>query len=176
MRQGLVVKQKIVKELKENFQKAKSVFLISLEKLNIKLQNYLRHSIKGKGIFKVTKKTLLLRSLEGLSSEDKEKIENIKKPLALLFDFEDGFQASKILNQVKKEFEDLKILGGIFENKFLESQNVSPLLEFDSRNQVYQKLFFKFKISLLKFILVLKAPLIHLMADLSQLKQKRSGN
>ena len=65
---------------------------------------------------------------------------SIPGQLALVFGIEDEIAPARIANQFAKTQENLKILGGIFENRFIEREKVLALANLPSRNELLGRL------------------------------------
>jgi large subunit ribosomal protein L10 len=135
-------KQKIIEDLKEKLQKQKVVVLVDFSGLDSKPLATLREEFKkSDSCFQVVKKTLLKKALDALNQKNLlEKIEEIKGQLALGFGFADEVTPAKICYQLQKENENLKILGGILGNEFVEKEKVVELAKLPSRQELLARL------------------------------------
>ncbi|MBI2054064.1 MAG: 50S ribosomal protein L10 [Candidatus Staskawiczbacteria bacterium] len=102
----------------------------------------LRKKLKEAGCaFKVAKKTLVRRAFGQLNISFWQKMkENVPGQLALVFGIEDEISSAKISNDFSKKQENFKILGGLFENKFIEKDRVLELASIPPRNELLSRL------------------------------------
>ncbi len=131
-------KKKIIEKLKENVAKQKSMVFVAIEGLKAKDAFDLRKRLKEAGCFlQVIKKTLLnLVFKEKKLDFDAKKL---KGQPALIFGFEDEIAPAKIAHNFSKENENLKILGGFFEDKFRNREEIIALAEIPSKEQLLSK-------------------------------------
>ncbi len=151
-------KQKILKEIKEKIDKQKSMVFVGIKGLKAKEVFDLREKLKKANcLLSVAKKTLLNIAFKDKKIKvNKEKLEG---QTALIFGFEDGLSLTKIIHQFSLSNENLKILGGFFENKFIEKE------------ELYSKVVGTINAPLINFISVLRANIRGLVYLLSLIKQ-----
>ncbi len=101
----------------------------------------MRRKLKTAGCaLKVAKKTLLGIAF-GKDNDIWEKAkENIPGQLAVVFGIKDEIAPAKITEQFTKESENIKILGGIFESRFINKAEVIVLSKIPSREELLAKL------------------------------------
>ena len=135
-------KQKIIEDLKEKLQTKKSIVLVNYKGLDSKTLGALREDFKkGNGCFQVVKKTLLEKALEKLNKKDiLEKISQISGELALGIGFEDEIPPFKICYKYSQENENLKILGGVLGEEYIEKEKVIELAKLPSREEILARL------------------------------------
>jgi large subunit ribosomal protein L10 len=132
-------KQKIIKELGDKIGRQKAIVFVSIENLKAVELFGLREKLKKADcLLAVVKKTLLKIAFKEKKIDfDKEKLEG--QP-ALVFGFKDGISPAKIAYQFSQENENLKILGGFFENKFIEAEEVIELAKIPSRQELLARI------------------------------------
>lgn len=135
-------KQKSLKDLKENIAKQKSVIFADFSKVNSKDLFDLRKKLKEAGCaLKIGKKTLIRIAFGQLNISFWNKIKkNVPGQLALVFGIEDEIAPARISNQFSKVNENFKILGGIFEKRFIEREKVLELANLPSRDELLAKI------------------------------------
>ena len=74
---------------------------------------------------------------------------------SLVFGFEDEIAPARITNSFAKTQENLKILGGIFENRFIDRERVLVLANLPSRNELLSRLVGSLSSSMTSFVRVL---------------------
>ena len=162
-------KKKIVENLKEKIDKQKSMVFVDFTGVKVKDLFSLRNKLKGAGSeLKVAKKTLM-----GLAFKNKGldfDFKKMKNEIALIFGFEDEISAAKITHQFSKVSPNLKILGGIFENKFIEPLMVKELAQIPSKNELLGKLVASISSPISGLVNVLEGNIKGLIYILKQIK------
>lgn len=150
-------KQKNLQDIKENIAKQKSVIFADFSKVNSKDLFDLRKKLKDAGCnLKVGKKTLIRIAFGQLNISFWNIIKkNIPGQLALVFGTEDEIAPARIANQFTKTNENFKILGGIFEGRFIERNKVLELANIPPRNELLSRLVGSLASSMIGFVTVL---------------------
>ncbi len=135
-------KQDSLKDIKVNIAKQKSVVFADFSKVNSADLFSLRKQLKEAGCnLKVAKKTLARLAFGQSNISFWNKIAPIiPGQLALVFGFEDEIAPLRLANKFTKVNENFKILGGIFENRFIERDRVLALASIPPRNELLAKL------------------------------------
>ena len=135
-------KQDSLKSLKEKIAVQKSVIFADFSKVNSKDLFDLRKKLKEAGcVLKIGKKTLIRIAFGQSNISFWNKIKaSVPGQLALVFGIEDEMAPARISHQFTKINENFKILGGIFENRFIEKDRVLVLANIPSRNELLSKL------------------------------------
>ncbi len=131
----------------------------------------LRKKLKEAGcVLKVGKKTLIRIAFgqSNISFWNKMK-DSIPGQLALVFGIEDELSPARISNQFSKTNENFKILGGIFENRFIEKEKVLVLANLPSREELLGKLVGSISAPVSGFINVLQGNIKGLVVVLSKI-------
>ncbi len=168
-------KQKIIEDLKENFQKQKSTVLVDFSGCDSKFLFKLRDELeKSNCLLRVVKKRLLKKTLEGLTMKDiSEKIGEIELQLALIFGFRDEIIPAKICYQFSKENENLIILGGILGKEFLAKEKIIELAQLPSREELTARFVGSLASPISGFVNTLKGNLKGLIYALSAIKEAK---
>ena len=137
-------KQEILRTLEEKIKKAKSIVFTEFNSLGVKDNEELRNDLReANSEYMVAKKTLLNLAFE------KEKIENLdiksfEGKIATIFGYEDEVAPAKIVNEFQKKNEvnkeKIKLVAGILENKFLNTDDVNALAKLPSKEELYAKI------------------------------------
>ena len=119
-------KVEILKRLKEIFAKAESVVFLNFHGLPIAGESEMRKTLHDKEVgYYVAKKTLVRRILSESNIEgDEPKLDG---ELALVYGADSIAPAREVYTFVKKHKENLSILGGIFENAFMNSEEMNDI-------------------------------------------------
>lgn len=163
-------KQKIIEELKEKIAKQKIMIFVDFTALKAKDLFHLRKKLKETGNeIKVAKKTLMGVAFK----EAKLEIDPKKLPgqIALVLGYQEEISPAKIVWQFSQENPNLKILGGFFEKRFWETEEIIALAKLPSREELLAKLVGSFSAPILNFVNVLKANikgLIYILIKRSQ--------
>lgn len=119
-----------------------SVIFVDFNKVPSKDMFSLRKSLKEAGCnLKIAKKTLVRIAFGQSNISFWNKIKSsIPGQLALVFGIEDEIAPARISNQFGKTHESFKILGGIFQNRFIEKEKVLELALIPPRNELLSRL------------------------------------
>ena len=162
-------KKKIIEELREKVKKQRVMLFVSFKGLKTKDFSTLRKKLKETGNeLKVAKKTLaqLVFDEKGINID-------LKKPkgeLALVFGYKDEILPAKIVWQFSQGNPHLKILGGFFENNFLESEKIIELAKLPTKEELLAKLVESMVVPILNLVNVFKGNFRSLIYILSQIK------
>ncbi len=135
-------KRKNLKDIKENIAEQKAIVFADFSKVNSKDLFGFRRKLKESGcIVKVGKKTLVRIAFgqSGISYWNKIKA-SVPGQLCLVLGIEDEIAPARISNQFAKTHENFKILGGIFEKRFIEKERVLELASIPTRNELLGRL------------------------------------
>ena len=135
-------KKKVIEDLKKRIEDKKSIVFIDFAKVNSKDIFSFRQKLKAAGCnLKVSKKTLLgIAFGKNNAAIWEEAKKNIPGQLAIVFGIKDEVSPAKISAQFTKESENVKILGGIFENKFASKETVFAYSIIPSKEELLSKL------------------------------------
>ena len=162
-------KQKIIDDLKEKIDKQKSMVFVDYKGLKVNQLFDLRKKLKkADAILMIAKKTLI-----GLAIKDKKiEIENkeLKGQPAIVFGFKDEISPAKILNEFSREFENLKILGGYFENQFRNAEEMICLARLPSRQELLAQITRSVSAPISNFVNVLQGNIKGLIHILTKIK------
>ena len=165
-------KKEIIKDLKEKFDLKKSVVFIDFTGLDSKFLFKLRKELKQSNcLLRVIKKTLLKKFFEQIKKTGfTEQVQKLEGELALVFSFSDEITPYKLCGKFSKENKKLKILGGIFENNFIEKETALELACLPSKEELLAKLVGSLKAPISNFLNVISYNLKGLIFVLAKLK------
>ena len=163
-------KQKIVENLKEKINKQKSMVFVAIKGLKASDIFDFRKKLEEKEIsFQVVKKTLLnIVFKEEKINLDAERFEG---QLALVFGFKNELEPAKAAYNFSKENENLKILGGYFENKFKEAKEVISLAQIPSREELLARFVGSVFAPASRFVNIFQSNIRSLVCALSAIKK-----
>ncbi len=171
-------KQKIADDLKEKITRQKAMVFAAIEGLKSGELFELRKELKEKDcLITIVKKTLADRAFK------ENKIDcDIKKmagQLALIFGFKDELLPAKISYKFSqssgKRGKKLKILGGYFENSFVNAEVVADLAKIPSKEELLTRLVVGIKAPVANFVNVLRAPLKSYISVIRSLGESKAG-
>jgi len=162
-------KQKIIDKVKENLEKQKILLFIGIAGLKAEDMLNLRKKLKENNcLITVVKKTLLR-----IASQEKNMPIDVKKlesEIALIYGFEDEISAAKIINQFSLTNENLKILGGVFENEFIGREKVIELAKIPSREELLGRIVGSIQAPIANFANALQGNIRNLFYILNNIK------
>lgn len=135
-------KTKQINSIKEKVSQQKSMVFVDFSKVASKDMFALRKNLKEAGCnLKIAKKTLVRIAFGQSNISFWNKIKSsIPGQLALVFGMEDEVAPARVANNFAKTQENFKILGGIFENRFIEKARVLELAAIPPRNELLGRL------------------------------------
>jgi len=163
-------KQKIVEGLKEKVDKQKSMVFVAIEGLKAGEIFDLRKRLETADcLLTVVKKTLLnIVFKEKKLDFDPKKTEG---QLALILGFKDEILPAKIAYNFSLENKNLKILGGYFEDKFRDVEEVTTLAKIPAREELLARVVGSISAPVSNFVNVLQANIKNLVYVLSAIKK-----
>jgi len=150
-------KGKALESIKEKIAIQKSVIFADFSKVNSVDLFKLRKELKENGCsLKVGKKTLVRIAFgqSGISFWNLIK-KSVPGQLALIFGIDDEIAPARIAHQFSKTNENFRILGGIFEKRFIDRERALVLANLPSRNQLLGRLVGSLSSSITGFVRVL---------------------
>ncbi len=164
-------KQEIIKRLKEGLEKQEATVFVGIEGLAASDLFDLRARLKEKDCeLSVVKKTLINRAF----SEKKIDLDaqNLEGQAALILGYEDVISPAKTAYNFSKENKNLKILGGLYESKFINPEEVINLAKIPSREELLAKVVGSISNPLSGFVNVLQGNIRSLVYVLCAIEDK----
>ena len=150
-------KQKILEELKEKTEKQKSIVFVDFSGLPVKDITELRKKMREKDCeFKVAKKTLIQWAFKKNNPEIGEKIRALQGEIALGFGYADEISPFKILGDFCKTQKNLKILGGLLDNEFLDAEQAVALSILPAKEEILARIVGSISAPISNFVNVLQ--------------------
>jgi len=133
-------KEEIIKDIHSRLEKSQISIFVNFHGLSVKDVSKLRNSLrKDKVDYKVAKKTLINRALDGFGFRGEKPL--LEGELALVSGYDDAVApARNLFSFVKKHKESIKILGGVFEKTYIDKSAVSALAVIPSRETLLGQL------------------------------------
>jgi len=160
-------KKEIIENLREKISWQKAMVFAAIEGLKAEEIFELRKKLKKKDcLLAVVKKTLADRVFKEnkINCDAKE----MAGQLALIFGFEDQISPAKISYKFFQTNKKLKILGGFFENNFINTEKVVELAKIPSREELLAQLVGSIKAPVANFVNVLQGNIKGLISILAQ--------
>lgn len=159
-------------KLIENLKSAKTTVLADFQGLKVTESEDLRSQLRKEKIdYCVAKKTLLNLAIKEAGIEDIS-AKSLEGGLSLAFGAEDEVAPARALNTFSKNHEAIKILGGIFENKFVSKEKIIELANLPTREELIAKTIGSIKSPLSGFVNVLSGNLRGLVNVLKAISEK----
>jgi len=132
-------KKEIVEKLEKSFSHAKSIVFLGVKGIKVNEQNKLRKTLREQGVgYTIAKKTLVGRAL------DKAKISGVKpefaSELSVAFSEDNLASHREISDFQKKNKDNVKIIGGVFDGVYVDAVKVSELASIPSLKTLHAQL------------------------------------
>ena len=169
--------KEIIVNLADKISQAKSIFFTKFDALGVKDNEELRKQLKNEGSeYYVVKKTLL-----DLAFRDKKianlNVKNFIGRVAVIFGYTDEVMPAKIVDKFKKNRkEKIEFIGGIFEDKFIDSARVAELAKLPSKQELYAKLVGSINAPVSGLVNVLAGNMRNLVYVLKTIENKKDNN
>lgn len=129
-------KEQIVEELVDKINNSKSIVFANFQGLTVDQSEQVRAKCREEGVeFKASKKTLLKLALQEAGLEDVDP-EEFDGGVAAVFGKEDQVAPARITADFAKDFDPIKIFGGVLEHDFVAEDKVQALAELPSKQQL----------------------------------------
>ncbi len=168
-------KKEIVQDLVDKFAKYKSIVFIDYKGLTVPEMQEMRRLCKEQDAEHIAvKKTLIQRALDKADIKDKNiDIKSLEGNVALIIGFDDQITPAKIAANFAKNHENLKMLGGIMEDKFIDLAQVEALSKIPSKPELLAKLVGSINAPVSGFVNVLAGNLRGLVTVLNAIKESK---
>jgi len=163
-------KEKIIEELIDKIKRQNILIFTDFKKLKVGEIRDLRKRLKeANAEYKAAKKTLIkLAFIKSKKDVDTSKFES---SLAIAFGYDDPLGLAKAVSKFSKEHGNLKILGGLMEDRFLLAEEIKELAKIPSRNELLAKLLGTIQSPIRGFINALQGNIRNLLNILSAIKK-----
>ena len=164
-------KAQIIDNLADKIKRQQALVFTDITGVNVGEIQSLRRKLRAGGIdYKVAKKTLISLALK--KAKQDADISQVVGSLGLAFSYADPISPAKIIFEFAKNHKNLKVLGGIMENRFLAFEEVETLAKIPSKEELLAKLVYSIKGPISGFVNVLAGNLRNLIGVLSAIKNK----
>lgn len=165
-------KKQLVKDLADKIKRQQSLVFTDISGVSVAEMQKLRRELRKAGIdYKVAKKTLINLALKEAKQETD--VANVAGSLGLAFSYADPISPAKIIFKFSKEHKNLKVVGGIMENKFLSFAEVEALSIIPSREELLAQFVWCIKSPISGLVNVLRGNMRNLIGVLSAIKNNK---
>jgi len=170
-------KEQDVAQLKLDFEKLRSAFLVDMRGMKVVDATELRRQIhKNKGKLKVVKNTLAQRAAADLPIKILN--DHFVGPTAIAYTEDDVVGLAKILNTVSKDNPNLVVKAGFLEGTFVEGKNIAQVAALPTRQTLQGQVVGLLASPLRRLVWVLNGTIQKFLATLSEItkgKPESSG-
>ena len=132
-------KEEVIEKVKEKITRQRVGVFVDFAGLKVNDFSALREKLrKEDSEIKVVKKTLLGIAFKKANLDFNPR--ELKGEMAVVFGYRDEVSAPKIVWQLSKKFPQLKVAGGLIENRFVGSEKIIELAKLPSREQLLARL------------------------------------
>lgn len=154
-------KKEIVEKLEKSFSHAKSMVFLGVKGIKVNDQNKLRKTLREQGVgYTIAKKTLVGRAL------DASKIGGAKPDfgaeLSVAFSEDNLASHREIADFQKKNKDNVKIIGGVFEGMYIDTAKVLSLASIPPREML-----------LAQFVNLINSPIQRFVVALSEISKTK---
>lgn len=165
-------KQKIVSEIKKDFDDSTVAVVIDYSGMKVKDFTYLKRKLRGEGAqLKVLKNTLINRAI-AKGGFDPLRV-SLNGPTAVMLGFEDPLLPIKVLSKFIKENEKPKIKGGVFEGKAATAEEIIAISKLPGKKELIAKAVGGIKSPLTGLVFTISGILRKLVYAFSAIKDKK---
>lgn len=167
-------KQKIVEKIQQDLNKARSVVFVDIQGLKSKDQLVLRRKLKGvDGGLKIAKKTLISLAMKNFPCDNAadSDAKNLEGEIALVIANKDELNPLKSAFEFSRQNENLKIIGGIFDQNFYAGEKIMEIAQLPGKEELLARLVGSLASPMSGLANVLQGNLKDLVVVLSKIKK-----
>ena len=167
-------KEEKLVELTDKLSKMKGAVLVDYRGLKVKDAQKIREKSWAEEVdYEVIKKTLLKLALKGAKLEGTVDPKALEGNIGMVVGYTDEAATAKFAATASKEIEAFKILGGLFEGKFVSAAQVKALASLPSRVELLGQLVGTLQAPVSGFVNVLAGNLRGLVQVLNSIKEAK---
>lgn len=153
---NIEMKKTVVAEIKDKFERAKTVVLVDYRGLNVAEVTDLRNQLRKAGVeYVVLKNTMINLATKDMGYDGLEA--HLEGPTAVAFGYEDMIAPAKILSEFAKKSKKLTIKCGVCDGAFLTEEGVQALASLPSKEVLIAKIMGSMMSSVSKFVYCVEA-------------------
>ena len=166
-------KEQIVKKITDEFKQAKSVVFTDYKGLSANEVTELRKKLRAEDVsYQVVKKSLIQIALNNLKVT--ADIKNYEGPVAVAVSEKDEVMPAKLVAETAKKNENLKMVGGVLENKFLDEAEIKALSLLPGKDELIAKAVGSISAPVRNFVGVLGGVTRQLVYVLKAIEEKKA--
>lgn len=166
-------KETTLSDFKKLFSESDAAFLVQYKGLNVSaLRDFRKNLRENKGIFKVTKTTLMRIATRDIQGAD-EFSQDFNNQVGIVFAQGDVSALAKNLVKFAKENEFLQIVSGFFETKKLEKHDIEFLAALPSREVLLAQVVGTMQAPITSFVRLLNLLIVRLLYVLKEIEAKK---
>lgn len=164
----------LVEQLTDQLQRAQAVVLADFRGLDVAATNELRSRLRKQGVeYRVIKNTLIRRAAAQAGIEGLDSL--LEGPTALAFGYDDPVVPARELARFSKDFNQLRIKGGILQGRVIDTKEIQRLAELPSRDELLAKVVGGVQAPLYGLVGVLAATLRSFVYAVDALRRQREA-
>lgn len=137
-------KKELVEDIDKSISSSKSIVFVKFDKLRVADSDTFRKDMRSAGVgYTVTKKTLLKRVLESQKIEGD--IPEMEGQIAIAYSEDELAGAREVYNFHKGHKENVKIIGGVFEGKYKNAEEMISIATIPSREVLLSQIAYLLK-------------------------------
>lgn len=168
-------KEEAVTLVKEKVSNATSVVFTHFDGLSVMDTNEFRSALREHNIdYTVAKRTLLKVALKdaGIDAADIDSLES--GGVGIVFGYDDEVLPAKTVGTFSKTHKELKIIGGIFNGRFINAEETLELAKLPSKLELTQKFVWLLQYPISGFVNVLAGNMRNLVYALKAIQEKKA--
>jgi len=173
MAKNRVQKQEIVADLVDKFRRMKAAAFASISGFTMKDADNLRAKSRQVGVEVVVSKKTLLKIAAKEAGQESVDPSAFEGSILSAFAFNDEVSAAKVLADLSKAKDTIKILGGVLEGKLVGVSEVKMLAALPSKTELLSKLVGSLNAPISGFVNVLAGNLRGLVTVLKAVQDKK---
>ncbi|MFA5135427.1 MAG: 50S ribosomal protein L10 [Patescibacteria group bacterium] len=167
-------KEQAVSQMEERLSKMKSVVFTNFDGLSVSETDELRTMLRDAGIdYSVIKRSLFKIASKSLDLAHSE-IDSLKGGIAVALGYGDEVLPAKTLHTFAKKHPALKLVGGIFNGRFIGAAEVASLAKLPSREELTAKLVWLIQYPAAGFVNVLAGTMRNFVYALKAIGDKKA--
>lgn len=171
---GLLVKEISEDRIKNRLKESGAVLIIKYSGLSSPDLSALRQNLsKENANLFVAKNSVAKRALKGAGLE--ELCKKIEGPSGFVFVKDEPVAASRVLSEFCKTNDKLKLEGGFFKDRILETKDIEAIAKLPTKEVLRAKVVMTLNAPIAGLAIVLNQTLRKFVYCLDQIKQKKSG-
>ena len=156
MSNSIELKQSVVADIKDKFDRAKCVVLVDYRGLTVAEVTDLRNQLRKAGVeYAVLKNTMINLAIADMGIDGVKT--HLEGPTAVAFGYEDMIAPAKILSDFAKKSKKLTIKCGVCDGDYLDVNGVIALADLPSKEVLIAKIMGSMMSAVSKFVYVVEA-------------------